>query len=78
MRELMRVTDPVLISFVEAYLKDAGIEAFVMDTHTSILEGSIAVLIPRRVMVADDEYDQAVRLIKEADLEEHLFKGQGW
>lgn len=58
MRELIRSTDPVLISWLIAALRDEGIEALVFDTHTSIIEGSIGIL-PRRVMVVDDDFDQA-------------------
>jgi hypothetical protein len=58
MRELVRSTDPVFISWLVAALRDEGIEALVFDTHTSIIEGSIGIL-PRRVMVVDDDFDDA-------------------
>jgi len=48
--ELLRANDPVLISYLVAVLQDEGIEAIVLDEHTSILEGSIGA-IQRRVMV---------------------------
>lgn len=65
MKELLRTNDLVFISFVEALLKDANIEAFVMDAHTSVLEGSINA-IQRRVMVGDDDAAQAQDIVKEA------------
>jgi hypothetical protein len=37
MKELLRTTDPVLLSWLIALLADAGIEAIVLDTHTSII-----------------------------------------
>lgn len=65
MRELLRTTDPVRLSWLTALLADAGIEAVVLDTHTSILEGSIGA-IPRRLMVDDDDHAQASRVLREA------------
>lgn len=58
MREILRSTDPTLIAFAEALLSGEGITAFVLDVHTSILEGSIGIL-PRRVMVADRDVFRA-------------------
>jgi hypothetical protein len=52
MTEISRTTDPVRLSWLIAVLGDAGIPAIVLDTHTSIVEGSIGA-IPRRVMVDD-------------------------
>jgi hypothetical protein len=34
-----------------------------LDSHMSMLEGSIAA-IPRRVMVADEDFDEASRLME--------------
>lgn len=65
MRELLRTTDPVRLSWLTALLADAGIDAVVLDTHTSILEGSIGA-IPRRLMVDDDDHAQARRVLREA------------
>jgi hypothetical protein len=71
LEELLRTNDIVLISFVEALLRDAGITAFVADQHMSIIDGSLGVL-PRRVMVADDEIDAARRLLEEAGIGKEL------
>lgn len=65
MIELMRLNDPVRLSYLIAVLKDAGIEPVVLDTHMSVLEGSL-VAIPRRLMVGDDEAERARRLLREA------------
>ncbi len=62
MKELLRTTDPVLLSWLTALLAEAGIEAIVLDTHTSIIEGSIGA-IPQRVMVVDDDFQSARRLL---------------
>ena len=53
MIELLRTNDPVLISFVESLMRDAGIGFFVADQNMSIVEGSLGIL-PRRVMVEKD------------------------
>ena len=63
MIELLRTNDPVLISFVQATLADAGIEAVVLDTHASILEGS-ASAIPRRIMIMDEDLETAKQILK--------------
>ncbi len=65
MRELLRTNNPVRISWLTALLADAKIEAVVLDTHMSVLEGS-ASAIPRRLMVANDDYLRARRLLEGA------------
>ncbi|CAO3356557.1 putative signal transducing protein [Azospirillum palustre] len=65
MTELLRTTDPVRLSWLVALLADAGIEVIVLDSYTSILEGSIGA-IPRRLMVDTDDAAQAVRILREA------------
>ena len=68
MIELMRTNDPVLLSYLTALLADAGIEAIVLDQHTSVLEGSIGA-IPRRLMVAGDDEIRARRLMASAGIQ---------
>lgn len=65
MKELLRTTDPVRLSWLTALMADQEIEAFVLDSHTSILEGS-AGAIPRRLLVSDQDFDAALRLLAEA------------
>ena len=65
MKELLRTNDVVQISWVVALLADARIEALVMDSHSSIVEGSIGA-IPRRIMVVDEDLDAARRVLHEA------------
>ena len=65
MRVVATSNDPVRLSFLTALLTDAGIQAIVLDQHTSAVEGSIGA-IPRRLMVADDDYSRARRVLKEA------------
>lgn len=66
MRELLRTNDPVLISWLTAALREASIHAVVLDTHTAVLEGSVAA-IQRRVMVADADYFLASRILADGE-----------
>lgn len=65
MRELARTNDVVLLGAMEALLEAAGIGHLVADAHISALEGSIGIL-PRRLLVADDDASQARRLFTDA------------
>jgi hypothetical protein len=67
MRVIVRANDPVLISFVEALFREAGIAVHIADTHMSITEGSIGVF-PRRVLVLDEDWVRAAQILEEADL----------
>jgi hypothetical protein len=62
LRELTRSNDLVWLSWLSSLLADAGIPCHMLDTHMSVLEGSIAA-IPRRLMVADEDFDEASRLM---------------
>ena len=66
MQELLRSNEIVFLSWADALLKSQGIEMFVLDGHMSVLEGSAGAIL-RRVMVADENYDRARRLLEEAD-----------
>ncbi|MGC1413096.1 MAG: DUF2007 domain-containing protein [Acetobacteraceae bacterium] len=57
--------DPVRLSFLTALLADAGIPAFVLDVHTSAVEGSIGA-IPRRLAVGARDELRARRVLTEA------------
>lgn len=65
MKELLRTNDTVRLSWLTALLADARIESVILDTHTSIIEGSIGA-IPRRLVVADEDYARARRILENA------------
>ena len=67
MVELLRTNDLVQLSWLTALLKDAGIEAVVLDAHTSVIEGSINA-ISRRLMVIDEDVARARRVLDEAGI----------
>ena len=65
MKEILRTGDPVQLSWVSALMAGENIEMVVLDTHMSFAEGSISA-IPRRIMVADQDYEAAIRLLADA------------
>ncbi len=68
MKELVRTNDAVRLSWLQAVLAEAGIETLVLDSHTSIVEGSIGA-IPRRLMVADADHARASAALRQAEAE---------
>jgi hypothetical protein len=75
-KEIARSTDAVRLSFLSALLSDGGVTAVLFDTHASIVQGSLGVL-PQRLMVVDDEYDEAIAILKSAG-EWHEPEPTGW
>jgi Putative prokaryotic signal transducing protein len=71
LRELIRTNDVVLVSAVEALLAGASIPYQVADQNMSVLEGSIGIL-PRRVLVAEEDAAAARRLLSAAGLSHEL------
>jgi Putative prokaryotic signal transducing protein len=71
MKELITTNDIVMISYVESLLIDRGIAPMVFDENFSILDGSVGV-IPRRVMVTDDDFVAARRVLEGAGLADEL------
>ncbi len=66
MEELVRSNDAVFLSWLTARLDGENINAVVLDTHTSVMEGSISA-IQRRVMVASHDLVRAKRFLAEAE-----------
>ncbi|MEZ5893622.1 MAG: DUF2007 domain-containing protein [Parvularculaceae bacterium] len=71
MKELIRATDPALLSFVESLLSGADIDYLRADQHASIMDGSIGAL-PQRILVPSDDFDAARRILREAGLREEI------
>jgi hypothetical protein len=74
MIELVRTNDAVLISFIEALMRDAGIACFVADQNMSVLDGSIGIL-PRRIMVDADEIAKARSILADAGIANEIRTG---
>lgn len=66
MIELIKTTNPVRVSFLQAVLADAGIATFVADTGAASLWGAT---IPARLMVDEADLARAKRLIADAEAE---------
>ena len=70
-RELVRTNDEVLLSAVKALLQSADIPHLVLDQNMSVLEGSLGIL-PRRILVPEEQVQSARRLLKDAGLAHEL------
>lgn len=68
MKELLRTNDMALLSFAEALLSGSGIGYVLADQHMSVMEGSLGVL-PRRLLVDDEDWSEAVALLTGAGVE---------
>lgn len=67
--------DAVLVSFVEALLRDARVDFTVLDRNlaaTHLFTG----LLPQRVMVPPEQWQRAYRILHDAGLAEHLVSEQ--
>lgn len=73
MRELLRSSDLVFVSFVEAILAAEGIEAVVLDQHMGAAHNNIDAF-PRRIMVDEDDAAQARSLLTDAGYAAELSK----
>jgi len=65
MRAVLKSNNPVVLSYASHVLEEAGIEALIFDTHASIMDGSMA-MVPRRLMVADEDFHRAEKLLRAA------------
>jgi putative signal transducing protein len=68
LREIIRTNDPVLISVIQHLLKQAEVYHMVLDTNMSVMEGSLGIL-PCRILVEDDGWDEARQTLTDADIE---------
>ncbi|HWD27191.1 MAG TPA: DUF2007 domain-containing protein [Rhizomicrobium sp.] len=65
MKPVLKTNNVVLLSFVRDLLAQAGIESLVFDENASVMDGSLGML-PRRLMVADEDFARGVALVKDA------------
>lgn len=71
MVEIVRTNDLVLVGFLQSLLEDANIPVLVADMHVSSIEGMIGAF-PRRLLVPEDNVQEARQLIRDAGLEAEL------
>jgi hypothetical protein len=69
-KEILRTSDDVLVSAVEALLNGAGIHHVVLDRNMSVLAGFLG--IHRRILVDDDQVSSARSLLVDAGLAKEL------
>ena len=72
MKTLVATNNPATLNFAEAVLNAEDIPFFVMDQHQSIVDGSIGV-IPRRLCVLEEDYQDAVAALKAAELGHEIY-----
>ena len=64
MRMVLKSVYPVVLSYAADVLNQAGIESVVYDPHASIMDGSMA-MVPRRLMVLDEDHARAETLLRQ-------------
>jgi hypothetical protein len=64
-QELLRETDPIRLGFLVVLLREAGIEALLLDSATSQTLGGLGA-VPVRLAVADAEFARARLILREA------------
>ena len=62
MRAVLKTLDPVVLDYAANLLSQEGIESVVFDTHASVMDGSMGML-PRRLMVLDQDFTRAQQLL---------------
>ena len=68
MKELFSTNDITQFVYAETILNSNDIVSFTLDENISVLEGSIGIL-PRRLMVLENDYDEALELLKDFGLD---------
>lgn len=70
MKEVFRTNNPVEISYILHCLAEYDIRGIELDQHTGTLVGSTGA-IQRRIMVIDDDFDEATRIIDALELDKN-------
>ena len=68
MKELFSTNDITKFVYAETILNSNDIVSFTLDENISVLEGSIGIL-PRRLMVLENDYKQALELLEDFGLD---------
>ena len=64
MKELTRTNDLILIAQIQSILNDADIKSELLDSHASIMEGSINA-IQKRIVVPNNDFIRSRKLIQD-------------
>ena len=65
MKAVLKTNNPVLLNYAANVLAQEGVEHMVFDENASVMDGSMGFL-PRRLMVLDEDFATAERLLKAA------------
>ena len=68
MKEIFSTNDITKFVYAETILNSNDIVSFTLDENISVLEGSIGIL-PRRLMVLENDYEQALELLEDFGLD---------
>lgn len=66
MKEVTRFHDSFKLNLMKQLLEDSGIYAVIMDGHVGALYHGMANMYPR-LMVSDDDFDEAVEIIRDIE-----------
>lgn len=66
MEEVFRTNDLVKLSYIRHLLSEEGIEAFVLDEHTAMIDGR-GPMVPIRVTVRSDLADRARFILRDVE-----------
>lgn len=66
MEEVFRTNDYVKLSYIRHLLTEAGIEPFVLDEHTAVIDGR-GPMVPIRVTVREDMALKARLILKDVE-----------
>lgn len=71
MKEILRTTEALDITFATALLKGEGIRYYVLGENMAVLEGSIGIF-PRRLMVAKEDAFVAAAVLRDNGIDSGL------
>nr|WP_070960147.1 DUF2007 domain-containing protein [Hyphomonas sp. Mor2] len=66
MEEVFRTNDLVKLSYIKHVLQEEGIEPFVLDEHTAMIDGR-GPMVPIRITVREDLADRARFLLRDLE-----------
>lgn len=66
MEEVFRTNDLVKLSYIKHVLSEDGIEPFVLDEHTAMIDGR-GPMVPIRITVREDLADRARFLLRDLE-----------
>jgi hypothetical protein len=71
MKEILRTTEALDVTFATALLKGEGIRYYILGENMAVLEGSIGIF-PRRLMVAQEDAFVAAAVLRDNGIESGL------